>query len=235
MVKAVIKKTAKKTTVTQAKESGMSVPMYSVSGEAQKEVNIPKDQLVGVSEKLLAQAVRVYRANLRQGTHAAKTRGEVTGSTRKIYRQKGTGKARHGAITAPIFVGGGIVHGPKPRDYRLSLPQKMQKRVFSAMILDRINTNHMKIISGLGDATGKTKDMVAMFKKLDLANKKLLLIIDGKFTKAVQGARNIAEVTIKPAISVSVLDMIQHQDVLIAQEALEIVLKRTKQSEDKAV
>src|SRR3989344_1873864 len=90
-----------------------------------------------VNTKLLAQAMRVYMTNLKKFTASTKTRGEVRGSTAKIYRQKGTGRARHGAITAPIFVGGGIVFGPKPRKVVLDLPKKMKKAALLAALSDK--------------------------------------------------------------------------------------------------
>src|SRR5207248_616028 len=97
--------------------------------KASGKVSLPKEIFAEtVNKKLLAQAVRVYLANKRQGNASTKTRGEVEGSTRKIYRQKGTGNARHGSIRAPIFVKGGIVHGPRPRDFSLGLSKKMRRK-----------------------------------------------------------------------------------------------------------
>src|SRR3990167_4404213 len=96
------------------KKSKLSLSIYNIEGKEQKTVELPKEIFsVAVNPSLLAQSVRVFLVNQRQGNVSVKTRGEVIGSTRKIYRQKGTGKARHGAIKAPIFVGGGIAHGPK--------------------------------------------------------------------------------------------------------------------------
>ena len=127
-------KTEKKPEVKKVavkKTSGLTVPVYDIKGKEKGTLILPKEAFaVSVKPQLLAQAVRVYQFNRRQGTASTKTRGEVTGSTRKIYRQKGTGRARHGDIKAPIFVGGGIVGGPKPKDYSLGINKKQKTKAF---------------------------------------------------------------------------------------------------------
>src|SRR3989339_216040 len=107
----------------------LSVRVFSIDGKEKKTIELNKNIFdVKVSPSLLAQAVRVYLANQRAGTASSKTRSEVVGSTRKIYRQKGTGKARHGSLKAPIFVGGGVVGGPKPRDFSLKINKKQKTK-----------------------------------------------------------------------------------------------------------
>jgi len=88
-----------------------------------------------INKPLIAQYVRVYRANQRKGTASAKTRGEVSGGGKKPWRQKGTGRARHGSIRSPIWVGGGVAHGPKPRDWGLKMPQKMRRKALLSALL----------------------------------------------------------------------------------------------------
>src|SRR3989344_6756187 len=152
-------KTVKKNNPKKSGE-GLTIPVYNLEGKEVKTLDVPKEIFsVKPNPKLLAQYVRVYLTNNRQGTASTKTRGEVRGSTRKIYRQKGTGRARHGAITAPIFVGGGVVFGPKPRDYSRKLPQKMKKAaLFSALTAKRID-NAVKVIGNLDTIVPKTKEM----------------------------------------------------------------------------
>src|SRR6185437_7247197 len=119
----------------KSKVAPVSVDVVGIDGKVTGKIALP-GEIFGekLNKALLAQAVRVYLANQRQGNASTKTRGEVDGSTRKIYRQKGTGRARHGSVRAPIFVHGGIAHGPKPRDFSLTMPQKMkQKALFSAL------------------------------------------------------------------------------------------------------
>src|SRR5258708_225116 len=120
---------------TEKKYTPVSVDVIGVDGKVSGKVSLPGEMFgEKVNKTLLAQAVRVYLANQRQGNASTKTRGEVDGSTAKIYRQKGTGRARHGSKRAPIFVKGGLVFGPKPRDFSLALPQKMKRKaLFGAL------------------------------------------------------------------------------------------------------
>lgn len=230
--KAAPKKAAAKVAAKPAKKtasmvkSGVSVPTFTANGESTTAVNIDPAFKVKANQALLTQAVRVYQANQHFGLSSTKTRGEVTGSTRKIYRQKGTGRARHGAITAPIFVGGGIVHGPRPRNVRLDLPKKMRQQVFVQALADRINGQNVRVVSGLAKVSGKTRDMVSLLAKMDLAQKNILLILEKDMEKAVQAARNIPTVTIQSADTVSAYDVLLHKTIVMAEEALETLSKR---------
>ena len=115
--------------VTTKKAPGLSAPVFSLAGTAVGNVSLPKETFgAKVNEKLLAQAVRVYSTNQKVMPGSTKKRGEVHGTTAKMYKQKGTGRARHGAKTAPIFVGGGVAFGPKPRKIQLHLPPKMKRQ-----------------------------------------------------------------------------------------------------------
>src|SRR3989344_6029979 len=117
------------------KKGSLFAPVYDLKGAKSGTLALPKEVFgTKVNNSLMAQAVRVYLANQRQGNATTKTRGEVQGSSKKIYRQKGTGRARHGSLRAPIFVKGGIVFGPKPRDFSLDLPKKMKRKaLFSSL------------------------------------------------------------------------------------------------------
>src|SRR3990170_6251019 len=142
------------------KTVSLNVPVVGVDGKTKSKIQLPKE-LFGakVNKALLAQAVRVYLANQRTGNAATKTRGEVEGSTRKIYRQKGTGRARHGAIRAPIFVGGGIVFGPRPHDFHLDFPKKMKRRALGSALTSKLGSGDVIVVSGLSDLEPKTKYM----------------------------------------------------------------------------
>ena len=130
-------KSEKKLTTPKKKKVNLTIPVYDLDGKEKSTLEVAKE-IFGIESnpKLIAQYVRVYHANQRQGTSSTKTRGEVRGSTRKIYRQKGTGKARHGDIKAPIFVGGGVVGGPQPGKHSLKLNKKqIKKSLFTALSL----------------------------------------------------------------------------------------------------
>ncbi len=206
---------------------GASVSVVTQTGEVDKPWPVNKELLsITPNPQLLATVVRVYQSAQHQGTQSTKTRGEVTGSTRKIYRQKGTGRARHGAITAPIFVGGGIVFGPKPRDLRLTIPKKMQRAALLQVLSNRLTHDGVRIVSGLSKTSGKTKDMVTLFKKMQLTGKQLILVLDPDMKSAHHGARNVSGVTIRSPQSLSTLDVLKHEYLVFSLETVDKLLKR---------
>lgn len=208
------------------KKTGFSVPLFNQRGEEGEPVSIKPESFPDkINPSLLAQAARVYQSALYQGTASTKTRGEVTGSTRKIYRQKGTGRARHGSIKAPIFVGGGIIFGPKPRDLRLNLPKKMQKKAFSQIVGKRIQEQKLRLVEGLSGIR-KTKDMFNLFRKMKISDKHLLLVLNQNMEKTTWSARNITDVTIRSVSSVSFLDVVKNEHIVVAKEAFESLLNR---------
>src|SRR5579885_383385 len=147
-----------------AKQDGVNllIDVYGIDRKVSGKVSLPH-VIFGekVNKQLLAQAVRVYLANKRQGTVSTKTRGEVDGSTRKIYRQKGTGRARHGSVRAPIFVHGGVVHGPKPRDYSLNLPKKMRRKALFSALSAKLQDGQIKVVAGFEKLEPKTKAFIS--------------------------------------------------------------------------
>src|SRR5882724_11511103 len=145
--------------VSKSDKKTLALDVYGLDGKVAEKVTVPA-AIFGekVNKTLLAQAVRVYLANKRQGNASTKTRGEVDGSTRKIYRQKGTGKARHGSVRAPIFVHGGVVFGPKPRDFSLSLPKKMKRKALFSALSAKLQGKELIVVSSLETITPKTKN-----------------------------------------------------------------------------
>lgn len=208
--------------------------VYGLDGKEEKIVNLPKEIFgVKIIPTILAQYVRVYLINQRQGTASTKTRSEVVGSTRKIYRQKGTGKARHGDIKAPIFVGGGVVGGPKPKIYQKSINKKL-KKIGLAMALS--SKEEEKKIFGLSDKfndiDGKTKIMVNFFKKIKCFKEKILILLPKMHkSKLTLALRNIPEVEITDILSVNPYQLLNAKKVFILEESLPILLKRLKKSE----
>src|SRR3989338_8227396 len=154
-----------------SKPSKFSVPMVDVTGRRKGSVELPREIFgAKINEKLMAQAVRVYLVNQRQGTASTKTRGEVAGSTRKIYRQKGTGRARHWSITAPIFRGGGIVFGPRVRGFSLKLSKQMKKKALSSALAQKLLDQKVSVVD-LEGVSGKTRELAQLFKNLKLLDK----------------------------------------------------------------
>ena len=149
------------------KETGLKISVYSTAGKVLESMTLPKEVFdAKINNNLMTQAVRVYMANQRRGTVKTKTRGEVKISTRKIYRQKGTGRARHGAKSAPIFVGGGVAFGPRQRDYSLKLNQKSRKAALFSALSSKLKDGEIKIVTGLEKLEPKTKKMADVLKYL---------------------------------------------------------------------
>ncbi|OGK18046.1 50S ribosomal protein L4 [Candidatus Roizmanbacteria bacterium RIFCSPLOWO2_12_FULL_40_12] len=177
-----------------------------------------------VSEKLLAQYVRVYLANQRQGNASTKSRADVNLSKHKIYRQKGTGKARHGAKSAPIFVGGGITFGPKPRDFSLNFNKKQKKSaLFGALTLAFQKQNILGLVDSATEVKPKTKEVAAFFKKLNLENKRVLFVLP-KLEKnnLVLAARNISNVKLMDARSLNTFEVMKQEKIIFLKNAITV-------------
>ena len=174
----------------------------------------------------MAQAVRVYLANQRRGTLKTKSRGEVSISTRKIYRQKGTGRARHGAASAPIFVGGGIAFGPKPRDFSMKLNQGMKKAALFSALTSKLKDGEIKIITGLEKIEPKTNKMADVVKKLELNGKgQSLLLVTPKagadFENVIKAARNLEGVTVVSSNQLNTYAILVNNRILFMKNAVE--------------
>ena len=209
--------------VKTEKKSFLDITVHNVGGEEISKTILPKEIFdVKVSDVLLALYVRVYLANQRRGTQSVKTRAEVIGSTRKIYRQKGTGRARHGSRKAPIFVGGGFAHAPKPRDYSLKMNKKQKTKTLYGALSQKAKEGKITIIEGLLDIKPKTKQMIEILKKVSLDQKKrLLLIAPLKNTHALQSAsRNIREIEYISVRSLNAYTILKCSQLIFAKEAL---------------
>lgn len=207
----------------------LTAKLYDTKGKVVGELELPKEIFgAKINENLMSQAVRVYLANQRRGTVSTKTRGEVSGSTRKIWRQKGTGRARHGSIKAPIFVGGGIVSGPKPRDFSLKLPKKMKRIALFSALTNKLEDNEIKFATGFEKIEPKTKAMATAFSKLGIngEKKKILLITPGPektFPNIYRAARNIEGVNIVVANQLSVYEVLNNNLILFMKNAVALI------------
>lgn len=227
------KKPVKKSTTTKKKKvvggqvrqvtksiDGVKLVMRTITGGSGKEVLMPENLFaVKKNKSLEAQAVRVYLANQRAGTSATKTRGDVAGSTRKIYRQKGTGKARHGGIRAPIFVGGGIAFGPHPRDYSLTMPQKMRRLALGSSLSSKLKAGDVVVVEDLLNISGKTKEMAEALEKIEAKGKVLLVLTEG-MPQVKLAARNLSRVMITNPQSLNTYEVLRKQSIVFAKEAI---------------
>lgn len=242
VVKKPMKKTEKveKTEVVEAKiatatpkaTKGLSIDVIDVKG-AKTSMTLPEEVFgATINKTLLKQAIRVYLANQRTGTASSKNRGEVTGSTRKIYQQKGTGRARHGGIRAPIFVGGGVTHGPRPHDFSLTMPKKMRKlALFSALTSKKIDGAIM-VVKGLETLDAKTKIVVQTFAKIGVSGKNIMVVTPvgtEKMGSITKSARNIAHVTLMPVTRLNAYEVLKAQTVVFMQEAIPTLTESGKE------
>jgi large subunit ribosomal protein L4 len=199
------------------------VALYNQTGSQIGEIEL-NDSVFGIepNKHVLFDAVLMQQASQRQGTHAVKNRSAVRGGGRKPWRQKGTGRARQGSIRSPQWVGGGVVFGPTPRSYSYKLPKKVRRLAIKSALSTKVLDNELLVLDNLSFDAPKTKEMKDVLANLS-ANRKAL-IVTGDFNESVVlSARNIPGVTVVTAESVNVLDVLNHDKLLITKDAVEKV------------
>ncbi|MBN1955710.1 MAG: 50S ribosomal protein L4 [Anaerolineae bacterium] len=201
----------------------MIVPVHNMAGEKVDEIELRPDIFeVPVNVSLMHQAFVRQRANARQGTHKVKTRGENNRSKSKWYRQKGTGRARHGSRNAPIFVGGGIAHGPSPRSYFKRMPRKMRHAALRSALSAKAAEQQIVVLDELAFQAPKTKDMIAVIKNLRVGDS-LLILLPEQDQVVEKSARNIPGVKTLRANYLNIKDLLQYDNVLVPLGALEVI------------
>jgi len=194
---------------------------FSASGEPGDARELPEDLFDGVvNEAVLHQVVKAYLANQRQGTASTKTRSEVAGSTRKVWRQKGTGRARQGSIRAPHWRGGGIAFGPRPRDYNQEVPRKVKALARRSAFNARALREEIAVIERFDVDAPRTKLIVDLLRKLGAAEKKVLILTSGINSNVYLSARNLQGVAVLPFHEVSAYDLMTANEVVIEADAL---------------
>jgi len=185
------------------------------------EIELP-DTVFGVplNEPLVHEAVRSFLANRRAGTSATKTRGDVSGAGRKLWRQKGTGRARIASLRSPLWKGGGNVHGPQPRDWSYNLPKKMRKRAMCAAISERLREGNLIIVNDWKLDAPKTKDFISTLGNLKLTGK--TLIVDSlKNTNLMLASRNVQTAKVVNSYGVNIYDLVNHQKLVLTPKTVE--------------
>jgi large subunit ribosomal protein L4 len=172
------------------------------------------------------EVVVAHRANARLGTHSTKTRGEVRGGGKKPWAQKGTGRARAGSNRSPLWGGGGVVFGPKPRDYSKKINGKVKSLAFNRALFDRATAGDVSVIETFAPEQAKTKLMSTIIGRI--APKGKVLIVDAPFsTDAARAARNLQRVTLQDASKLNTLDLVAYSWIVISTKALEQIIART--------
>jgi large subunit ribosomal protein L4 len=198
----------------------MQIPVYNINGEKVKDIEV-SDIVFAVpfNETLVHQVMVAQRANARHGTADTKTRSEVAGSTKKLYKQKGTGNARSGSLRSPLRRHGGVVFGPHPRDYRQDTPKKMRQLAIRCMLSSKATGGTLKVIEPFIFENPKTKEMANIIKALGI--EKSVLIVDGKpETNFVKSAHNIPGVKTLPANLLNVVDLLSYGMVVMTEPAV---------------
>ena len=198
----------------------IALSVHNIKGENVGEVSL-KDNIFNtkINKYLVHQAVKRYLANRRRGTASTKNRSEVRGGGAKPWRQKGTGRARAGTNSSPIWVGGGIVFGPTPRDYSFSLPRKMKVAALKSVLSDKLKNKEIIIVDNLLLEENKTNKLVEILKNLQ-AFKKPLIKIEKEDNGIVQAARNIKGTQILSVSKINTYDLINHEKIIITKKAL---------------
>jgi large subunit ribosomal protein L4 len=196
-----------------------TVPVYNMEGNQVGEMAL-NEAVFGaeVNEPLLHQAAVMYAANQRQGTVATKTRSDVSGGGRKPWRQKGTGRARHGSTRSPIWVGGGTTFGPQPRDYRQGMPKKARRAALCSALSAKVSSGEFLVLEQINLPEAKTKHVAKMLTNLNAP--KALLVSDQVSEELLLSARNIPGLAVKVASDINAMDILSVPKIIITKDGV---------------
>ncbi|HXZ94443.1 MAG TPA: 50S ribosomal protein L4 [Dehalococcoidia bacterium] len=196
------------------------MPVYNLSGEVVEQIEL-NQAIFGLpfNAAIVHQAMVRQLANGRQGTASTKTRSEVNGSTKKLYPQKHTGRARRGDIKSPLLRGGGVVFGPKPRTYRQAMPKKMRRLALKSLLSAKVREGNIKLIQELDFKEPKTKDMMSVLSSLGIDSSTLILTAQST-PNVVMSAANLPEVKVLPSALINVLDLLSYKMLVATVPAM---------------
>jgi large subunit ribosomal protein L4 len=210
------------------------LPLFGKDGKSAGTISVD-EKLFGeiVRKKLLHQVVVIHEANQREGNAHTKTRGEVAGSGKKLWPQKHTGRARMGDKRSPIWVKGGIVYGPRKREYRGRITDSMRRAALDSALLGKILDKEVSVVDGVTFEKPKTKVMSGLIKSIGL--KRTVLLAVGKHDANLWlSARNLQSLSVRPVRELNAYDIIKHKDLLLTKEALDALVASRKGGEKKA-
>lgn len=209
----------------------LTVNVYDHTGKKVSSKTLSKDVFgVEVNPQLLALAVRVYLSNQRQGTKSTQTRSQVSFTGAKLWRQKGTGRARHGSRRAPIFVGGGSAHGPTGNEqYQKKLTKKMRRKALLGSLSQKCTQNQISLIKDFSKIGGKTNQMHKLMQQiLKNPSEKTLLILDRPEEIVIRSVKNLSNITTTQASRLNVYEILNHKNLIINLKALDIIAGKPK-------
>jgi len=203
----------------------MQLPVYNLAGEEIRKIEV-SDAVFGApfNEAVVHQVMVGLQANARQGTAATKTKGMIRGSTRKLFRQKGTGNARAGSKKSPLRKGGGVTFGPHPRDYRQQIPRKMRRLAIRCVLSAKAGDGELKVLEKFDFTEPKTKQMIAALAALKIDSSALIVTHESE-KNVIKSARNIPAVKTAPAAVINIIDMLSHKNLLMTEAAVRVAEK----------
>lgn len=203
----------------------MELAIYNIKGEDTGRKAELNDQVFAVdaNEHAVYLDVKQYLANQRQGTHKSKERSEISGSTRKLHKQKGGGGARIGDINSPLLVGGGRVFGPRPRDYRFKLNKKVKRLARKSALTFKVQDNQIKVVENFTFDAPKTKEFINFAKNLQVEGKKVLLVLPSQDKNVYLSARNVPNADIITAKDINTYVLMNHNAILLTEESLDVI------------
>jgi len=198
----------------------VQLPVYNLAGEVVRQIEV-NDSVFGAAfnEAAVHQVMVGMRANARQGTSSTKTRSMVSGSTRKLFRQKGTGEARAGSIKSALRRGGAITFGPHPRDYRQDTPRKMRRLALRCVLSAKAGDGELKVLEGFNFEEPKTKKMAEVLSALGVATSALVVTPESD-ANLVKSARNLPQIDTTNVKVINIIDIMSHQTLLMTEEAV---------------
>jgi large subunit ribosomal protein L4 len=204
----------------------VQIDVYSKDGNVTGQVDLPDDIFaVEPNEHAMYLAVVSYLTNKRQGTAKTKTRAEVSGGGKKPWRQKGRGTARAGSTRSPLWVGGGTIHGPQPREYDYKLPKKVKRLAKKSALSSRCSENNITVVEDFSFDEFKTKNMVSVLDSLKLTGMKTLVLLPQPDDAVYISSRNIENVSVCPADKISTYDILNHKKILMFKGAIDTIVK----------
>ncbi len=205
----------------------IELTVYNTSGQKVDTIQVDEAVLGGcIRYPLLKQAIVMYHANKRVGTVATKNRSIVAGSSRKLYRQKGTGNARVGTRRTGKRVGGGMIFAKVPRDFSQRMPRKQRQLARDSAVLAKLRTNNVLVVDGLAFEKPRTKDFAGVLRNLKI-DRSCLVAISGYDENILKSARNISKVDVRPIAELNAADIVNHRQVLFTKDALASFLDRS--------
>ena len=203
----------------------MEIAIYNISGQETGKKAVLKDEIFGIepNNHAIYLDVKQYLANQRQGTHKSKQRNEVAGSTRKLKKQKGTGGARAGSILSPLFVGGGRVFGPVPRDYSFKLNKKLKQLARKSALAYKVKGEALTVVEDFAMEVPKTKEFIGITKNLNLEGKKILLVLPESNANVALSARNLQNVQVVLASNINTYDVMNAGNIVLAEGSVNVI------------